>query len=435
MTGTQQATETPRRPLWRDRDFAALWAGQSVSDIGSQVTVLVLPLLAITSLGASTAEVGVLRASAAFAVLLGAIPAGILVDRARKKRLMQVCNVGRAVVVGSVPLAAAIGGVTMPQLYAVAFVGGVLAITFSVAHHAYYPQFVPKADLPDANAKIGASESFARVSGPGIGAGLSGLIGAAATLVVDVVSYLVSVVSLWLVKAPDEKPAAPAQRPKVRAEAREGFRLVVGNVVLSRTALTTVAWMFGFSMTDAVFIYFLVNDLDMSNLVVGAVFVVGEVGGLAAAVFAGRVMRRVGSARIMWLVVFLSPAGYLAAAARGPEADAILLTSLFVCLSAARFVLFDIAQYSYRQVACPLAKLGKVTASIRLGVGLAAALGALAGGALGVAIGARETIVVATTLTCLAGLPVLLSPLRRARDITELPVLEGAEAPVGPGGR
>lgn len=409
--------------LLRDRNFRAVWVGQTVSDVGSQVTVLVLPLLAITALGATTFEIGVLRACAAVAVLIGAIPAGVIVDRARKRVVMQVANLGRAAAVGSVPLLALFGAVSMAQLYVVAAVGGVLGIAFSVAYHAYYPRFVPKDDLPDANAKFGATESFARVSGPGLGAGLTSVIGAAATLVVDTVSYLVSVVSLSLVRGVDDSPRpASAARPRLRDEAREGFRLVVANPVLSRTALTTVAWMFCFTMTEAVFIYFLVHDLGMSPWLVGVVFVVGELGGLAAAVLATRVMRRVGSARIMWLTALLSPAGYLCAAAYG--SSAVVLTSLFVMLSAARFVLFDIAQYSYRQLACPLHKLGKVTASIRLGVGLAAALGALAGGVLGEVIGSRATIAVATTLACAAALPVVFSTLRHTRDITDLPTVE-----------
>lgn len=414
--------------LVRDRNFRAMWIGQTVSDVGSQVTVLVLPLLAITTLGAGTAEVGVLRACAAAAVLVGAIPAGVIVDRARKRVVMQVSNLGRAAVVGSVPLLALFDAVTMAQLYIVAFAGGVLGIAFSVAYHAYYPRFVAKEDLPDANAKIGATESFARVSGPGIGAGLASLIGAAATMLLDALSYLVSVVSLGLIRGVDDEPRpAAATRPRLRDEAREGFRLVVGNAVLARTALTTIAWMFCFTMTDAVFIYFLVHDLDLSAWLVGVVFVVGELGGLAAALLATRVMRRVGSARVMWLMVFLTPAGYLCAVAYGP--GAIVLTCLFVMLSAARFVLFDIAQYSYRQLACPLHKLGKVTASIRLGIGLAAAVGALTGGLLGEVIGTRATIALATTLACAAGLPVLFSALHSTRDIGDLPVLQDTEAP------
>jgi hypothetical protein len=116
--------------------------------------------------------------------------------------------------------------------------------------------------------------------------------------------------------------------------------------------------------------------------------------------------------------VLVSPAGFIAVLAS--HSSAVPLASLFMVLSSARFVLFDIAQYSYRQTACPLNKLGQANATIRLGVGTAGTVGALFGGWLGALVGARATVLIATTVMCAAALPVLLSPLRRVRDISEL---------------
>lgn len=404
--------------LWRDRGFLVLWFGQSISEIGSAVTTIVLPLLAISVLNAGPGELGVLKAMSSAAVLVAAVPAGIYADRVGKRRLMLVCDVARAVVLTSVLLFAWVGWLSIGWLCAAAFVVGVLSVAFGIAYHAYFPSFLRRDQLAEANAKIETTESFARVSGPGIGAFLAGAIGVAATLVADVASYLVSAVSLLFTPRDVPAPTSSEQRPRWRDSVKEGFTLLVANPPLARTALTTIGSMLALSMMNAVFLYHLVVEAKLSSAVVGGVFLVGEGGGLLAAMLASRIMRRVGSARIMWLVVFLSPAGYLVVAA--PTLPAVSATA-YLLLTSTRFVLFDIAQYSYRQSACPLEKLGAVTASIRFCIGAAGVVGALAGGWLGDQLGGRGSMLIATTVMCLAALPVLFSSIRHTRDIEDLP--------------
>lgn len=421
--------------LWRDRNFMAMWAGQTISEMGSAITGLALPLLAITMLGAGTGQVGILQACSAASFLLASIPAGVLVDRSRKRILMVATDLGRFLLLAIIPITAWLGEVQLWHLYVIAFLTGVLGVVFGIAYHSYFPIFVAKPALPDANAKISTTEAVARVSGPSLSAFLVGLIGAAATILVDALSFLFSAVSLLFLKVGDDVARPTGKRINIRAEAREGFRLVGADSVLARTAICTIGSVFCLSMSGAVLVYFLIRDLGISATSVGVVFGVGEAGGLLVAVFAGRIMRRVGSARIMWLAVLASPAGYLAAVSG--KGNAVVLVSLFMVLSSARFVLFDIAQYSYRQMACPLENLGKANATIRLGVGTASALGALAGGWLGAVIGARATLAVSTTLLCLAALPVLWSRLRTTRDVTDLapPAITAPEHAVDSAGR
>ncbi|OLT24609.1 hypothetical protein BJF83_06385 [Nocardiopsis sp. CNR-923] len=414
-------------PVWRDRAFLVLWLGQAMSEMGTAITTIVLPLIAITALGASTAEVGVLKAMTSVAVLVAAVPAGLYIDRVSKRGLMVACNLLRALVLLSVPAMALVGWLTMAWMYATAFLVGVAIVVFGIAYHSYVPIVVQRSRLPDANARIEVTESIARVGGPSAGSLLNGRVGGPVTLVVDALLSLASAVAFMFVPkdVPGERPRAGdagSRHPWRRwgASVREGFALLGANPPLARTAATTVGSMFCLSMVNAVFLYYLVVDLGLSSVAVAVVFLVGESGGLLAAMGASFVMRLVGSARIMWLIAFLSPAGLLLVVA---PALPVTMAVGYLLLTSIRFVLFDISQYSYRQTACPMERLGSITASIRFCIGVASAAGALIGGWLGVHLGSVGTVLVATVLMCLAAFPVLFSDIRRTRDIEDLPTV------------
>ena len=171
--------DEPGRTLWRHRNFLLLWSGQTVSEMGSAVTQLALPLTAVVVLHASTFQVGALTAAATLAFALIALPAGAIVDRRAKRWLMIWCDVARMLIIGSVPLAAAFGALTLGQLYAVAIAAGVFTVFFDVSYQSYLPVLIGTDNLVDGNGKLGASQSFAQVAGPGLGGGLVGLVGAA----------------------------------------------------------------------------------------------------------------------------------------------------------------------------------------------------------------------------------------------------------------
>jgi Na+/melibiose symporter-like transporter len=419
-------------PLTRDLYFVTLWVGQAVSEIGTAVTTLVLPLLAITVLRASTVQIGILNACATLAVIAVSIPGGALVDRNAKVPLMIGCDALRGLLLAAVPILAVMHLLRMTELYAVSALVGALGLLFGVAYHAYYPSLVGNEQLGEANSKIASTEAFARVCGPGLGACLLAVVGAAGAVAADAISYLASVASLVLIwrhgrRTGRTEPGTPeekTQHQSVFREAFEGFHLVIGDRVLSATAATVIISTGCLAITDAVLMYFLVHDLGLSTPEIGFVWAVGEGGGLAAAIVCGPILRCVGTARIMWIAVLAGPVGLLTAAA--DHADAVVLTSAFMIISSTRFVLFDVAQYSYRQTVSPPDAIGKVTATVRMSIAVSSTIGSIGGGWLGVAVGARATIVVATVLVSLSGLPVLLSPLRSVRDITEIPAVQQA---------
>ena len=174
--GPQPAPADPRLPtrLWRHRDFMLLWGGQSVSEIGSAVTVVALPLTAVVALHASTFEVGALTAAGTVCFLLVALPAGMLVDRVRKRRLMLGCDLARTAIIGSVPVAAALGVLTMAQLFAVALLAGLATVFFDVAYQSYVPVLLDRRRLHDGNGKLGPLRRSPRSPVPASAACCSG---------------------------------------------------------------------------------------------------------------------------------------------------------------------------------------------------------------------------------------------------------------------
>jgi MFS family permease len=280
--------------LWRHRNFLLLWAGQSVSEMGSAVTQLALPLTAVVILGASTFQVGLLTSAATAAFALIALPAGALVDRWAKRRLMIWCDVARMLIIGSVPVAAALHLLTMGQLYAVAVTAGVGTVFFDVAYQSYLPVLVAREHLVDGNGKLGATQSFAQVAGPGLGGGLVGLVGPARAMGADAISYAISVASLLFIRDRENPPPADGDRAGLRAEIAEGLSFVLRHPVLRKIAACTgTANLFG-SMGVALEIIFLIRVLRIRPADTGLLIAVASLGGVAGGVFAGRLSRRIG---------------------------------------------------------------------------------------------------------------------------------------------
>jgi MFS family permease len=425
--------DDPGGPLWRHRNFLLLWGGQTVSEMGSAITQLALPLTAVIVLRASTFEVGLLTSAATLAFALIALPAGAIVDRHTKRWLMIWCDLARMLIIGSVPVAAALGALTLGQLYAVAITAGVCTVFFDVSYQSYLPALIPKEALVDGNGKLGATQAFAQVAGPGLGGGLVGLFGAARAMAADALSYAVSVVSLLAIRAREEPPH-PDRRQKLRTEIAEGLAFVLRHPVLRKiVACTGTANLFS-AMALALEIIFLVRILHVRAAGVGLLVSVASLGGVAGGVLSGRLSRRIGSARIIWFSMLVLGLPQLLV----PLAEPGWLVALFP-LGFAAFtfsgVVYNVAQVSYRQAICPPRLLGRMNAAVRWVVWGTLPLGGLIGGALGTWLGVRATLWIAFAGCWAAGWWVFFSPLRRVRDIEELEVdrAPGGEVP-GQGG-
>jgi len=438
MSGTDhQVPEAPReRPpgLWRHRDFLLLWSGQAVSELGSAVTLLAVPLIAVVLLHASTFSVGLLATASTLPFLIIALPAGLVVDRLAKRPMLIACDASRLVVIGSVPVAAAAGVLTMAQLFVVALVAGILTVFFDVAYQSYLPALIRADQLADGNGKLSVTQSFAQVAGPGLGGALFGLLRAGA-LTVDAISYGVSTVSLLLIRTREpavERPAAGAggERPKLRTEIFAGLSFVLRHPVLRKIAACTgTANLFG-NITFALEIIFLVRVLHVRPEYTGLLVAAGSVGGIVAGLASGTLTRWIGSARIIWVSMlgFGALGLLLPLAAQGWRLSLYAVGLLGFSFSA---VLYNVAQVSYRQAICPPELLGRMNAAVRWIVWGTLPLGSLAGGVLGTLIGVRPALWVGMIGSWAAGFWVLFSPLRRMRDVPTGPEPSRPE-PSGP---
>ena len=408
-----------RSPLWHHRDFLLLWGGQAVSDVGSAVTTIALPLVAVTVLHASTVEVALLAAAGSAAFLFVALQAGAVVDRRRKRPVLVGADLARAVVLASVPVAQVFGALTLAQLYAVSLVASVLTVFFDVTYQSYLPSVVDGDQLVDANGKLASTGAFAQFAGPSIGGLLVGVLGAAYAVVVDVGSFLVGAGANAAISVHEEQPEArPADR-RMRDDIREGMSYVVRHPVLSRITGCTGTSNFGSGMFGAVETVFIVRTLHASPLVLGLVFSVGAVGSMAGAASAAWFARRVGSARIIWLSMAASGPFLFVAVFAFPGAG-VLLVSVSIAAGGLCAVVYNTSQVSYRQLICPPQLVGRMNASIRFLVWGTIPLGAVVGGVLAALTSVRVTVAASAVVSVLATVWVVRSPLYGMRDVPTL---------------
>jgi len=420
---------TTDRSLLRHRDFRQLWAAETVSQVGTQVTMLALPVVAVTVLDATPLEMGVLTALETAAFLLVGLPAGAWVDRWRRKRVLVTTDLARAAVLATLPVAYLADLLTLGQLFVVAAVTGTATVFFDVAYQSYLPALVDRDQLVDGNGKLEASRAVAQVAGPGATGVLLRVLGAPLLITVDAVSFLLSALLIGRIRTPDTVPDRAARRP-LRTEIAEGLSFVVRHPLLRRiVACTGTSNLFG-AMTNALLVLYVIRSLGLSEATLGLVFSLGAVGGLLGAATAARVARRVGEGRSIPLsaVVFAAAGAFLPLAAVG--APVVLLTVGWFVLSWAT-VVYNVTQVSFRQRLCPPGLLGRMNASVRFIVFGTMPVGGLLGGVLGEWLGVLPALWIAAAGGVVACLPVVLSPLVAMRDLPR--ELDVTTAPVGPG--
>jgi MFS family permease len=280
--------------LWRQPDFLKLWAGQTVSLFGSQVTTLALPLTAVLVLRATPVQMGILGAAQFLPYLLLTLFAGVWVDRRRRRPMLIVADLGRAGLVGLIPLLALLGWLRMDALYGIALLLGVLTVLFDLAYQSYLPALVQRTHLIEGNSKLQVSASVAEIGGPGLAGLLVQVITAQGAVLVDAGSFLVSVLSLTLIHKPEPAPVAPPTRQNVRRELAEGLRLTFGNRYLRALAgEAATSNGFGEAITT-LFVLYAVRQLGIGPERLGLILATGSIGALVGSATAGTLGRRFG---------------------------------------------------------------------------------------------------------------------------------------------
>lgn len=413
----------PGGPLWRNGDFLLFWGAQSISRVGSQVSGLALPLAAIFVLHATTFQVAALNVVDMLPWVLFSLPAGVWVDRLRRRPLMIAADWGRAVALGSIPVVYAFGGLTLAQLYVVGFAAGTLTVAFDVSYQSYLPALVERDELGDANSKLEVSSSSAQVVGPGLAGVLVGAITAPYAIALDAASFVASALFMSAIRRVEELPETlAATRQRMRTEIAEGLRFVIGHPIM-RPFLIFVAWSNFFNtLLFSIFLVFAVRDLHLHAATIGVMFSLGSVGTLVGALTATRAARRVGIGPAM--ISFAALSGFallLIPLARGGYAIPFIVAAQFVLGLCA--IGINVNGITLIQAITPDRMLGRTNASRRFVVWGVMPFGGLLGGLLGSTLGLRASLWVGAIGCALAFLPLLPTPIWRVRTLTDAEAL------------
>jgi MFS family permease len=409
----------PRSGLWRHRDFMRLWSAETISQFGTQVTLLALPLAAILVLDASAFEVALLQAVEYLPFILVSLPAGVWVDRLPRRPILIIGDLGRAALLASVPVAYALDGLTLAHLFVVGFSAGVFTVFFDVAYQSYLPSLVERDELVEGNSKLEVSRAGAQLGGPALAGGLVELVRAPTAILVDAVSFVGSAFFLFRIRKREERPARADEQPNMRRELSEGLRYVLGHPLLRPIAVCTGSSNFFGMVVYAVFLVYAVRELGLTPGVIGIVLAVGNVGWLAAALSANRIARRIGvGTTIVASAALFGPAQLLVPLAPEGNAAAPVLVAAFA-LTLFGAVVYNITQLSLRQAIAPERIQGRMNAVMRFLVWGTIPLGSFAGGALASWIGLRPTLWVGAIAGAFTFLPVLFSPVRSIARMPE----------------
>lgn len=400
------------RAVWRQRDFGLLWGGQTVSEIGSAVTTLALPTLAIFAFHAGPAAVGLMVASERVPFPIVALFAGAIVDRVRRRPVMVTCNLARVLILAAIPILSATGGLRLWQLYVAAAAMGVFTVFFDIAYMAYVPGLVEPDQLLEANSRLQVTWSTAQLVGPGLGGLLVQAVGAARAVLVDSLSFVVSTITVLSIRRREPEPSSTGRH--LLAEVGEGLRHVFGIPVLRAQLLCMSAALVFAHAYEAPLYVFAYTRLHLSPGLLGAMLASQGFGALLGSVVGSRIIAGLGVGRTVAigngtaiaLIALLPLAVYVPPAA--------LMFPVFI-IGSGLGTAGDIAQVTLRQALSPARLQGRMSAVFRTFFWGAWPIGNLLGGVLAAAIGASTTLWITALVGGAAFLTIRFTPLWQVR--------------------
>ena len=415
--------------LWKNRAFTRLWVAQVTSSAGTAITTVALPLTAVLVLGATPSEMGLLAAAGSLPNLLFGLFAGVWVDRVRRRPILVWADLGRALLLVSVPAAAWLGNLSFLQIWIVTFAAGTLTVFFQIAAISVLPALVEKSELVEANSRLSTSDAVVAIAGPAAAGGLVQLFSAPKAILVDAASYLFSALALSGVSEDEPTKAAPAdaddtkgRKEQIRSaivtigrEVGEGVYELLRTPLLRALTITSSLGMLAGSLSAAVEMLFLVNQLNFTPSVIGIVAACGGVGSLVGAMLAANAARFMQAGRALVAGKLLWIAGSLLLA------SADLIGNEFVAAGTSRALvglgstIYFVNQISLRQTITSIRLLGRVTAARRFVLFGVATIGAFIGGLLGETIGLRATLLVGSAALAVELALLLASTVRQAR--------------------
>ena len=412
----------PQAGLWRHADFLKLWSAETISRFGSEITGLALPIVAVIVLDVSAFKVALLATIEFLPFIIFTLPAGVWVDRLPRRPILIAGDLGRAVLLATVPIAYAFDALTIWQLYVVGFLFGIGTVFFDVAYQSYLPALVDREQLFEGNSKLEISRSGSQIAGPGAAGALITLLTAPIAVLLDAISFVVSALFLFRIKKQEVLPAreGPRRGPfeGMGGELREGLRFVLGHPHLRAiTACTGISNYFSQFMFSILIVY-AVREVGLSVGLIGLILTLSNFGFLAGALSANKISARLGVGRTIISSAFLfGPALLLVPLApRGAEVPFFIAAFALVGFSA---VIYNITQVSYRQAICPERLQGRMNSVVRFVVWGVIPLGSLSGGAVATVFGLREAIWTGAIGGFFSFLPLVFSSLGSLQRLPE----------------
>jgi MFS family permease len=413
---------SPRGGVLTNPDFAKLFAGESVSLIGTYITQFAMPLVAVLTLRATVFEVGVLNVFRLAPVVVVALFAGVWLDRTRRRPVLIGCSLCCAVLIALVPTAEATGYLSLGLLYVVTALVGGLNVIFDVGSLSYVPNLVEPRHLMEANGKFQAARATAGITGPAIAGLLIGAVTAPITLSADAVSYLFSAAGLMSIRKPEPAPQLPETSTPMRRQIAEGFRAVYGGPLLRALLTQSAALNLAYSAFWPIFLVYAIRTVGLSAFQLGVVVGSTAVGGLIGALLCHRIRDAVGFGRSMIYAtigtsVFLLP---MMIPRRASLATVLIMIAAMVTYGVC-ITTFNVNAITLRQVVTPKRLLARMNATYRLllfGVG---PLGSVIGGVLGSVVGLRTAIVIALIALTSPMLWLFSSPVFRIEEMPSPP--------------
>jgi MFS family permease len=417
----------PAGTLWRHADFVKLWAGQTLAMFGAQITRTVLPLVAVIVLDASATDMGILSSLSQLPFLLFLF-AGVWADRVRRRYAMVWTDLGRFALLGVIPVLYLAGWLTVEVLWVVIFAIGVLGVMFETAYHAYLPALVGREFVAEGNQKLELSRSTAQFAGPGIAGLAVNAVASALVLVVSAATYVASAVLLLFVRRPDTPPQSPEARPNALKAIGAGLSWVLRHPVLRAMTVATAVFWFFYSALQALYVLYLVRELDVPAGWVAAIFAAAGPGAMVGSWLSIAVMRRLGLGRTVVWGVGAATASLLLVPLSG-FVGSLWLVIVLLAASQFGYGLFSqigtVIQTTLRQVLTPDDMQGRVVASLRAMSLAMVPVGALLGGVLADVFGVAP-VLWAASIGALT--PVLVYATSVIPGIREMPTEEEAAA-------
>ena len=406
--------------LWRHPDFMRLWTSRTASRFGSEITFLALPLTAVLLLDATPMQMGILAAVGSAPALVLGLGVGVWVDRWRKRPVMILASLGRALLLITIPIAAAFQVLHIEQLYAVALGVGMMGSFFQVANRSLLPSLLAREQLVEANSKLAVGSSASQVAGPGAAGVLVQLVSAPIALVIDAATFVVSALTIRSIRTPEIKPIRQVGGPSFAREVREGLAAIGQNGILVAIAVAIAALAVFNAMFEAVWILYVNRQLGVEPVTLGLMFSVGGAGFVLGAVLAPHLIRWLGSGRAMITSVAILGLSDLATPlAGGPLVAIVFLLASAAFLFGVGVTIYSVAQESIRQALTPLRLQGRMNGVMNaLEVGLVP-VGALIGGYLGQTIDLRSTLFLSAGGELIAVIWLLFTPIRSLTDLPD----------------